>query len=247
MKVTIVCPGADAAGTIGIQGVPACVLTRFLDERRIYLARTGVYTALVRFAVGLDEGRWGAVLESLHEFKRLYDNGVTVGEALPRFADTHPRYANLALRSLCDRMHAAMTALDLLRLGRDALGVDPQPVVTPAAAYQDLLRGRTHLVPLREAAGRIAAVIVAPSPPGMALLLPGERFGAATCAILRYLEALEAFDRTFTGFEHDLHGIERDDDGTYLVRVVVEERSREASSGRVPARSPRYTSHDRSK
>ena len=62
------------------------------------------------------------------------------------------------------------------------------------------------------------------------------RFGAATCAILRYLEALEAFDRTFTGFEHDLRGIERDDDGTYLVRVVVEDR------GRI-----RHTSSDRSK
>ena len=233
MKVTIMCPGVDESGTPGKRGIPACVLTRFLDERRIFVARTGPYTALVRFSVGLEPGRWGAVLEALHEFKRFYDGGVTVGEALPRLAAAHPRYANLALRSLCDRMHAAVAALDVLSLAVEAIRADPHPVVAPAAAYQDLLRGRTEAVPLRDAAGRTAAVVVVPSPPGFPLAMPGERLGPGTCAALRYLQALEAFDRTFPGFEHDVHGIEHGDDGSFLLRVIVDERRRHTA----PARS----------
>jgi arginine decarboxylase len=244
MKVTILCPGTDAAGIAATQGIPACVLARFLEERRIYLGRTGAYTALVRFSVGMDQGRWGAVLEALHEFKRFYDGGITVGAALPRLVEAHPRYADLALRSLCDRMHAAMRALELLSLGCEVVGVDPRPVVTPTAAYQELLRGRTHAVPLSDAAERIAAVIVAPSPPGLPILLPGERIGPPTGAVVRYLQALEAFDRTFIGFEHEVHGVERDDDRSFLVRVFTDERRRQSSAG--PRRSANDARHQHS-
>jgi arginine decarboxylase len=234
MKVTILCPGIDAAGDAAAEGVPACVLVRFLDERRIYVARTGAYTGLVQFSLGLDQGRWGAVVEALHEFKRFYDGGVTVGEALPGLAAAQPRYANLALRTLCHRMHAAMIALEIVRLGREAALADPQPVMPPAAAYQEVLRGRNDAVPLHEAADRIAAAIVVPDSLAMPLTLPGERIGPAGCAVLAYLQALEGFDRTFPGFEHPIHGIERDPDGSLLVRVIVDERRRHSSP---PARA----------
>jgi arginine decarboxylase len=226
MKVTILCPGADASGALARQGIPACVVTRFLEERRIDVARSGMYTTLIRFSVGLDQGRWGAVIEALHEFKRFYDGGVTIGEALPRLAGLHPRYANLSLRTLCDNMHAAIMALDLLSLAREAVLADPRVVTTPAAGYQELLRGRTQTVPLAEAPGRIAAVIVVPSIPGLPIALPGERIGPSGCAAIRYLQGLEAFDRTFPGFEHDVHGIEHGDDRSFLLRVFVDDRRR---------------------
>src|SRR4029453_10192231 len=147
MKVTILCPGVDASGVLAGQGIPACVLTRFLEERRIDVARSGMYSALLRFSVGLDQGRWGAVIEALHEFKRFYDGGVTIGEALPKLGGQPSRYANLPLRTLCDNMHAAITALELLSLAREAVLADPRVVTTPAAGYQDLLRGRTRTAP----------------------------------------------------------------------------------------------------
>jgi arginine decarboxylase len=241
MKVTVVCPGADASGAAAGQGIPACVLTRFLEERRIDVARSGMYTALVRFSVGLDQGRWGAVLEALHEFKRFYDGGVTIGEALPRLAGAQPRYANLSLRTLCDTMHAAMTALEVLSLAREAVLADPQVVTTPAAGYQELLRGRTRAVPLAEAAGRVAAVIVVPAVPGMPIALPGERIGPDGCAAVRYLRALEAFNRTFPGFEHEVHGVEHDEDRSFLLRVFVEE------SRRLTVVPVRFTAHEKRK
>ena len=226
MKVTLICPGADASGVLAEQGIPACVLTRFLEERRIDVARSGMYTALVRFSVGLDQGRWGAVIEALHEFKRFYDGGVTIGEALPKLAGAHPRYANLSLKNLCDSMHAAMTALEMLGLAREAVLADPRPVATPAAGHQELLRGRTRAVPLGDALGRIAAVIVVPAVPGIPVALPGEQMGSNGCAAIRYLQALEAFNRTFPGFEHEVHGVEYDENRSFLLRVLVDDRRR---------------------
>jgi arginine decarboxylase len=239
MKVTILCPGADASGVLTRQGIPACVLTRFLEERRIAVARSGMYTALLRFSVGLDQGRWGAVIEALHEFKRFYDGGVTIGEALPKLAGVHPRYANQSLRMLCDSMHAAIMALDVLSLAREAVLADPRVVTTPSAGYQELLRDRTRAVPLGDAPDKIAAVIVVPSVPGIPVALPGERLGPSGCAAIRYLRGLEAFNRTFPGFEYEVHGVEHDGDRSFLVRVVADDRRRLTV---VPARA---TAHQR--
>jgi arginine decarboxylase len=54
--------------------------------------------------------------------------------------------------------------------------------------------------------------------------------GPGNCPALRYLQALEAFDRTFPGFQHDVHGIEHDEDGSFLLRVITDERRRETLS-----------------
>ncbi len=52
------------------------------------------------------------------------------------------------------------------------------------------------------------AVQVVPYPPGIPLLMPGERFGDATRAVGDFLLGLEAFDAKFPGFGHDTHGVE---------------------------------------
>jgi len=101
------------------------------------------------------------------------------------------------------------------------------------------VRGRTRPVPLGEAAGKIVGVIVVPSIPGMPIALPGERIGTNGSATIRYLQAIEAFNRTFPGFEHDVHGIEHDDDRSFLLRVVVDERRRlTVLPARTEAREP---------
>jgi arginine decarboxylase len=226
LQVTILCPGVDVAGPVVGQGVPACVLTQFLAERRIHVARSGLYTVLVRFAVGAEPGRWGTVIEALHEFKRFYDTGVTAGEALPRLVAAHPQYGDLTLRRLCDNVHAALTALGVLRLVGEVAAAYPEPAMTPAAAYQELLRGRTESVPLCDAAGRVAAAVVVPHHAGMPSILPGERLGLDGCVALQHLQALEAMGRTFPGFGLDVHGVERDLDGSFLLRVVIDDRRR---------------------
>lgn len=222
-KVTILMPGVDAQGRTGSWGIPAAILTEFLDARRVEIARTGDYTVLVLFSVGTSKGKWGSLLENLFEFKRLYDNEATLDEALPDLVSKYPnRYRNVTLKELSDEMHAAMIQLNLTNLAGEACDVDPDPVLTPAQTYQKLLRNGTEKVKFTDMAGRITGVMLVPYPPGIPVRMPGERLGGIDSPDVRLILALEEFGKRFPGFEREVHGIEVDAQGDYWVRSVIE-------------------------
>ena len=52
--------------------------------------------------------------------------------------------------------------------------------------------------------GKVTAVLLTPYPPGIPLLVPGERFNKA---IVDYLKFARAFNEKFPGFETDVHGL----------------------------------------
>lgn len=92
--------------------------------------------------------------------------------------------------------------------------------MTPVEAYEQLVLDNVEALRLDEAAGRTVATGVVPYPPGIPLLMPGENAGAAEGPLLGYLKALEAFDRHFPGFGHDIHGVEPDADGNYEIMCI---------------------------
>jgi arginine decarboxylase len=223
-KVTILTPGVNAQGVMSSWGIPAAILTEFLDSRRVEIARTGDYTVLVLFSVGTSKGKWGSLLENLFEFKRLYDTDASLEEALPELVQRYPhRYRNISLRDLSDEMHKAMIDLDLPGLVNAACDEDFDPVLTPAQTYQKLVRHETERIPFREMAGRIAAYMLVPYPPGIPMSMPGERLGAPESPVIRLILAMEKFGKRFPGFEREVHGIEVDGEGNYMMRAVVEE------------------------
>jgi arginine decarboxylase len=235
-KVTILMPGINPRGDLADWGIPAAILTEFLDARLVEIARTGDYTALILFSVGTSKGKWGSLLETLFEFKRLYDNEGTLYEALPDLVAEHPhRYRDVTLKELSDEMHAAMGALNLTGLLHEACDVDPDPVLTPAQTYQKLIRNGTEKVRLSEMAGRIAGVMLVPYPPGIPVRMPGERLGDANSPIIRLVLALEKFGKQFPGFEREVHGIDVDAEGNYWMRSVIE------SSGKAPIAAAKNT------
>ena len=222
-KVTILMPGVDPRGQLGDWGIPASILTAFLDARRVEIARTGDYTILTLFSVGTSKGKWGSLLETLFEFKRLYDGEASLVEALPALAGKYPdRYGSLTLKQLSDEMHAAMKELNLPGLLHAACDVEPNPVLTPAQTYQKLIRNGTEKLKLTEMAGRIAAVMLVPYPPGIPISMPGERLGDLESPTIKLLLALEQFGKRFPGFEREVHGIEVDPQGEYWTRGVIE-------------------------
>ncbi len=218
IKVTITTPGIDAQGTFEDRGIPARIVTRFLDGLRIEVEKTGDYTILVLLSIGFTKGKWGTLLDGLMAFKRAYDQDIPLKLALPELAADYPeRYGATTLRSLCDEMHAEMRSRRLPELLDKAFGGLPGAECTPGEAYRRLVRGMTEQVPVSMMDGRTAAVMVVPYPPGIPVLMPGERSGALDGPILEYLLALEDFDRKFPGFEHDIHGVVRDSTGAFLV------------------------------
>jgi arginine/lysine/ornithine decarboxylase len=97
----------------------------------------------------------------------------------------------------------------------------PAPAMTPSAAYQLLVRGRVEEVALDQLSDRVLATSVVPYPPGIPMLMPGERTGPAAGPYLSYLRALQEWDRLFPGFAHDTHGV-RVRDGAYCVQCLVD-------------------------
>jgi arginine decarboxylase len=237
-KVTILLPGITPQGIMQDWGIPAAILTAFLDARRVEIARTGDYTILTLFSVGTSKGKWGSLLETLFEFKRLYDQEALLTEALPALASKHPdRYGSLTLKQLSDEMHASMKELNLPGLLHAACDTEPNPVLTPAQTYQKLIRNGTERVKITEMANRIPAVMLVPYPPGIPIRMPGERLGDAESPTIKLLLALEEFGKRFPGFEREVHGIEVDAQGQFWTRSVIESAAG-ASSTKKPRTRP---------
>jgi arginine/lysine/ornithine decarboxylase len=59
-------------------------------------------------------------------------------------------------------------------------------------------------VPIDALEGRITASLVTPYPPGIPLLIPGERFNKK---IVDYLRFTRSFNAQFPGFDTDVHGL----------------------------------------
>jgi arginine decarboxylase len=232
IKVTITMPGMDVSGTFARRGIPAQIVTLFLDEQRIEIEKTGDYIILVLFSIGMTKGKWGTLLDGLLAFKRAYDENTPLRDVLPTLTAAHPqRYGSLGLADLCDEMHHALRTSRMPSLLDSAFDALPEPKLTPAAAYRRLVRGRTERLSLPAMAGRTATVMVVPYPPGIPILMPGESSGAADAPLLEYLRALEAFDKRFPGFEHDIHGVARDHNGNYAIECLAPEAVLAPSNG----------------
>ena len=96
------------------------------------------------------------------------------------------------------------------------------PILTPAQTYQKLVRGETERLRFADMAGRIAAVMLVPYPPGIPMSMPGERLGGPNTPVIKLILAMEEFGKRFPGFERETHGIEVDADGNYWMRGVIE-------------------------
>ena len=223
-KVTLTTPGIDAAGHLAETGIPAPVVASYLDNHRVEVEKTGDYSLLLLFSIGTTRGKWGTLLEGLLGFKRAYDSGQSITEAIPDLAAAYPdRYGATTLRELCDEMHAEVRARGTIQLLDRAFGELPAPAMNPGAAYRRLVRARIERVPVSKMADRVSAVMVVPYPPGIPILMPGERAGAIDGPVLSYLLSLEDFDAKFPGFVHDIHGVQRDEHGIFAIECVSEE------------------------
>lgn len=210
LKVTLVMPGLTAGGRLDEEGIPALVLGRFLWERGVVVEKTGLYSLLVLFSMGITKGKWSTLATELLEFKRLHDGNAPLEQALPSVARAGGRrYAGLGLRDLCLQLHACYRDNRVARALRQVYAQRPELALKPSVAYDRLVRGEVEAVPLEALEGRIAAVMLVPYPPGIPLIMPGERFTEASRPIIDYLRFSCRFEGEFPGFAAEVHGLQR--------------------------------------
>ena len=209
IKVSITTPGMQLDGTLADTGIPAAVLSAYLDAKGIVVEKTTDFTVLLLFSIGITRGKWGTLLNALFEFKHDYDTNAPLFTTLPDIRQNWPeRYRGMGLKDLCDEMYQSMKQLQTTKAMADAFSELPHPDMTPVEAYEQLVLNNVELLTLDKMASRTVATGVVPYPPGIPMLMPGENVGHENSAGLRYLKALEQFDSRFPGFTHDTHGVD---------------------------------------
>ncbi len=215
IKVSVLTPGLNQDGSLDLSGFPASLLTAYLDGRGIVVEKTTDFTVLFLFSLGITNAKWSTLVHAMLAFKDDFDANTPLARCIPHVAGLYPR---LGLRDLAALMMQTLASTGQLDAQDDAFSRLPAMKMIPAEAYQRLVAGEVERIPLAQAAGRVAATGLVPYPPGIPLVMPGEEMGTADEPFMRYLLALQEWDRALPGFEHDTHGIEAED-GTYYLLV----------------------------
>jgi arginine decarboxylase len=204
IKATVITPGVDVDGQVEDWGIPAAIVTRYLAEHGIIVEKTGLYSFFIMFTIGITKGRWNTMVTELQQFKDDYDHNRPLWRVLPAFITKQPRYERVGLRDLCDQIHAVYREHDIPRLTTEMYTSEMAPAMKPADAFARMAHREIERVGIDDLEGRVTAILLTPYPPGIPLLIPGERFNAT---IVRYLQFARAFNDQFPGFETDIHGL----------------------------------------
>jgi lysine decarboxylase/arginine decarboxylase len=228
LKVTVLTPGIDPGGLMEERGIPAAIVSRFLQEQGIVVEKTGFYSFFILFTMGISKGKAGTLIAQLFEFKDQYDANTPLEQVFPEIVKTYPRiYGGMGLADLCDAMHAYLKEHGIADIQKDVYARIPRPAMTPAEAYRMMIAGKAEKVRLQDLAGRTAAVMVVPYPPGIPIWMPGEVLSADDRDIIDFLLLYEDFDAAFPGFETEIHGVIRDagdDRKVYSILCLREDR-----------------------
>lgn len=207
IKATVVTPGLDISGTFAETGIPAALVSKYLAEHGVVVEKTGLYSFFILFTIGITKGRWNTLLTALQQFKDDYDRNQPLWRILPDFCKAHPKYERLGLRDLCQMIHEVYKKYDLARLTTEVYLSDMIPAMKPSDAYAKMAHREVERVSIDELEGRVTGVLLTPYPPGIPLLIPGERFNRM---IVDYLQFAREFNAEFPGFETYVHGLAQD-------------------------------------
>jgi len=219
IKCTIVTPGMDVNGKFDATGIPASIVTKFLVEHGVVVEKTGLYSFFIMFTIGVTKGRWNTMLTALQQYKDDYDKNAPLWRCLPEFCQAHPRYERMGLKDLCQSIHEAYANYDVAKLTTEMYLSDLQPAMTPSNAYARIAHRQTERVEIDQLEGRITTSLLTPYPPGIPLLVPGERFNRK---IVDYLRFTRDFNKRFPGFDTDVHGLVEEALDNGAVRYYVD-------------------------
>ena len=223
IKATLITPGLDVDGSFSDWGIPAGVLTKYLAEYGIIVEKTGLYSFFIMFTIGITKGRWNTMVTELQQFKDAYDANRPLWRTMPEFIAKYPQYEKMGLRDLCQKLHDFYKMYDMARITTEMYVSPIEPAMRPADAWAKLAHRKIERVGIDQLEGRVTAMLVTPYPPGIPLLIPGERFNKQIVHFLRFASEL---NRIFPGFETDIHGLVSEVIGgktEYFVDCVIEE------------------------
>ncbi len=228
-KLMLLTPGIDRkTGEYLDFGVPATVLANYLREQRIVPEKCDLNSILFLMTPADDESKLNTLLARLVKFKDLWDRDAPLGAVLPTlYRENSCRYAGYSLRRICNEMHSFYREANVKQLQKLCFRASsfPELAMPPQDAYQALVANDVDYVPLAEVTGRIAATLALIYPPGIGVIVPGERWDEKARPMLQYFLAFEESFNRFPGFNYEVQGVypERSDDRIKFYTYVVRE------------------------
>ncbi len=215
-KLLLTTPGIDAAsGRYAAFGIPATILANYLRENGVVPEKCDLNSILFLLTPAESREKMARLVSKLVQFEQHIREDALLRDVLPTiYRKNAARYEGYTLRRLCQEMHELYVSYEVKDLQKAMFRQEslPKVVMNPQDANREFIRGNVELVPIAQAAGRIAAEGALPYPPGVLCVVPGEVWGGA---VQRYFLALQEGLNMLPGFSPELQGVyaEADEQG----------------------------------
>jgi ornithine decarboxylase len=210
-KLALLTPGIDRqTGKYLDYGVPATVVANFLREQRVVAEKCDLNSVLFLLTPAEDESKFNTLIARLVKFKNLWDRDAPLPEVLPTVcAANAERYAGYTIRKVCKEMHDFYRSANIKELQRRCFRAEsfPELAMSPEAAYEALVANDVDYISLDEIKGRISATLALIYPPGIGVVVPGERWDERAQPMLDYFHAFEESFNRFPGFNYEVQGV----------------------------------------
>jgi ornithine decarboxylase len=210
-KLTLLTPGIDRRTGDYLQfGIPATVIANYLREQRVVPEKCDLNSILFLMTPAEDESKLNTLLAKLVKFKNLWDQDAPLDRVLPSLSAKYPeRYGGYTIRRVCNEMHAFYRSANIKELQRLCFRASsfPELAISPKEAYEALVANEVDYLPLEEITGRIAATLALIYPPGIGVVVPGERWDDRARPMLDYFMAFQESFNRFPGFNYEVQGV----------------------------------------
>jgi ornithine decarboxylase len=210
-KLTLLTPGIDRlTGEYLEFGVPATVVANYLREQGVIPEKCDLNSILFLLTPAEDESKLNTLIAKLVKFKGLWDRDASLAETLPTlYANHRDRYAGYTVRRVCQEMHDFYRNAGIKDLQRQCFRDTsfPELAMLPKDAYEALVANDVDYVPLAQVKGRIAATLALIYPPGIGVIVPGERWDDKAQPMLDYFFAFQESFNRFPGFNYEVQGV----------------------------------------
>ncbi|HWT38913.1 MAG TPA: amino acid decarboxylase, partial [Paraburkholderia sp.] len=228
-KLNLLTPGIDRkTGEYLDFGVPATVVANYLREEGIVPEKCDLNSILFLMTPAEDESKLNTLIARFVKFKNLWDRDAPLAQVLPTLCAAHSaRYEGYTLRQVCNEMHGFYREANVKNLQRLCFRASsfPELAMSPEEAYEALVANRVEYVPLDQVRNRVSATLALIYPPGIGVVLPGERWDDRAQPMLDYFMAFQESFNRFPGFNYEVQGVfqEREDGRIRFYTYVVNE------------------------
>jgi ornithine decarboxylase len=210
-KLMLMTPGIDVrTGKYEKTGVPATILANYLRENNIIPEKNDLNAILFLMTPAVGEGKVTMLMAALERFKAHYDADSPLAAVIPAlYAKHEQRYRGYTLRQLAQELHDFFVEKNVKELQRLSFRYEsfPEQAMSARDATEAMVGGDVDFVPMAKAKGRIAATLALIYPPGIGIIVPGERYDKRAQPMIDYFLAFEESCNRFPGFSYEVQGV----------------------------------------